>query len=146
MPESALPAHLKGTLHWDWPWPLSKIPRAWTSFKWGAPECIADSLLSADMVRVPHSERRGDEFAPKPITSPGTWQFSYYPEAPWWAKLTGLAFYVAWSGERKADGKFRHFRLGARWDNVDDYVTILAIATRRFTGGDEQDTSTGEKK
>lgn len=136
MPNSALPPHLRGKLHWDWPWPLSRIPRGWTSFNWGAPKKILGS----------QKEQRFDgesgRWAPSPIGEAGSWQLSYYPAAPWWAKATGLAFYFARSGKRSTDGRYRHVRLGTRWDDVDDYATILTVATRKFTGGNEQDTST----
>jgi hypothetical protein len=146
MPDSALPPHLRGKMHWDWPTiaiplprgkrlvllDLKKIPRGWTAFDWGAPRLLLGNVPKTDRVYG----------APKPITSPGTWQLSYYPYAPWWAKVSGLAFYAAASGKRGADGKFRHVRAGTRWDDVDDYATIFAVATRKFTGGDDQDTST----
>lgn len=133
MPDSALPPNLRGKKHSDWPWPLSRIPRGATAFRWGKPRRILgpESYLEY---------RAG--FAPKPIDEAGGWQFSYYPGAPWWAKVTGLAFYVAVSGKKGPDGKFRHWRAGTRWDDVDNYATVLSVATRRFTGNDEQDTST----
>lgn len=80
--------------------------------------------------------------APAPIGEAGSFQVSYYPKAPLWAKLTGLAFYAACSGAKGKDGKFRHYRVGTRYDDVDDYATILSVASRKYTGGDEQDTST----
>lgn len=101
-------------------------------------------LLGTQENGVLHESARPgrDLWAPKPIGESHSWQVSWYPDAPWWAKLTGLAFYVAFSTRRGADGKFRHFRVGTRWDDVDDYATVFAFATRRFTGGNEQDTST----
>ena len=134
MPNSALPPNLREKLHWDWPWPFSKIPRGWTAFKWGRPRLLMGRIAATDFVVA------SPWMAPKPITSPGTWQVSRYPDAPWWA--FPLNWYVAFSGRRAADGKFRHWRIGTRWDDVDSYCTILTIATRRFTGGNDQDTST----
>lgn len=150
MPHSALPPSLQiidaagkvvgSKPHSDWPWPLRLIPRGWTAFKWGPPRFRLGRINHGpDMKRVQVSPTEA-MWAPKPITSPGTWQFSTFPGAPWWA--LPFRWYLAFSGRRAADGKFRHWRIGTRWDDVDDYVTILAIATRRFTGGDEQDTST----
>ncbi len=133
MPDSALPPHLQGTFHWDWIWPFSRIPRGWTAFDWGRPFLHKGWGL------------RGEDFAPgfcwgtdhpRPITSPGTWQLSRFPEGPWYA------WYFAWSGKVRGDGMFRHFRIGARWDNVDDYVQWPTIAFRRYTGDDSQDTGT----
>jgi hypothetical protein len=71
---------------------------------------------------------------PMPIGEPRSWQISYFPAAPWF-------WYFAWSGRVK-NGRYRHFRIGARWDNVDDYVQFPAIATRTFTTEAIQDTST----
>ena len=71
---------------------------------------------------------------PKPINPPGTWQFSIYPSSPWWAKP--IAWYV---GVTLKSG--RHFRVGARFDDVDGYVQWPSIATRKYAGGDSQDTS-----
>ena len=137
MPNSALPPNLRGRLHTDWPFPFSKIPRGWTAFRWGRPRLVLGRIAATDFVGA------SPWMAPKPITSPRTWQVSYYQEAPWWAKISGLTLYIAWSGKRKTDGKFRHFRIGTRWDDSDGgYCTIFSIATRRYTGDNSQDTST----
>lgn len=140
MPDSALPPHLRETKHWDYPKWFRWIPRAWTSFDWGAPKKI---LGNQEEKRL-HSGSGG--WAPAPIGEANSWQLSYYPDAPWWAKVTGLALYMAYSGRRGEDGKFRHFRVGSRWDDVDSYTTILSAASRKYSGGDEQDTSTGGEK
>ena len=76
----------------------------------------------------------------KPIGGPSTFQVSWYPESPWWAKITGLAFYAAYSGKRGGDGMFRHYRLGTRRDTVDNYSPILSVASRKYTGDDKQKT------
>lgn len=123
MPDSALPPNLRGKLHWDWPWPFSKIPRGWTAWDWGKPRMVAGNQLreSAD--------------APAPIGEPGTWQVSRFPDAPWWAKP--FAWYV--SATLKSG---RHFRAGARWDDVDDYTQFPTFATRVYPPDGERDTST----
>lgn len=129
MPKDVLPEKLQEARHWDWPWPLSLIPRAWTSFDWGPPKQIAgDQML------------RAEGGYPKPIGEPRSWQLSVYPGAPWWAKP--FAWYVAYSGKAGKDGNYRHFRLGTRWDDVDNYCTILSIASRKFPVDGERDTST----
>lgn len=126
--------------HTDWPWPFSLIPRRWTAFNWGVPELVKGNIRPQDTIYT-HQVSKADilnyrhVFAPKPISSEGTWQLSRFPEGPWYA------WYFALSGKRKADGKFRHWRIGARWDDVDGYTQFPAFATRRFTGGNEQDTS-----
>ena len=78
---------------------------------------------------------------PKPIGPTGTWQFSYYPGAPWWA--WPIAWYWAWSGSVGEDGWYRHWRLGARYDDVDSYCQWPTFATRRFPQEGERDTSAG---
>jgi hypothetical protein len=139
MPASALPKNLlyfdkkakrwKSTKHWDWPWPFKYIPRGWTAFKWGLP--------TMKWCHIPDGKDWyiDTAFHPKPITSPGTWQISRFPNGPW------FAWYFAYSGRRGPDGKYRHFRIGARWDNVDNYVEFPTIAMRRYTGQSE-DTGT----
>lgn len=129
MPDSALPPHLRGKKHWDWPKWLQWVPRGITAFKWGPPK-----LVFGDQIK------RAEGGYPKPVGEPDSWQFSVYPGAPWWAKP--FAWYVACSGSTGKDGSFRHFRLGSRWDDVDDYVTILSVATRKFPSEGERDTST----
>ena len=127
MPSNVLPEKLKNQRHKDWIFPFSYIPRGWTAFNWGEPKkLLGNQPLEGGIL--------------KPIGPPSTFQLSYYPKAPLWAKITGLAFYVAYSGKRKADGMFRHFRLGGRRDSVDKYTTILSIASRRYTGDDSQKT------
>jgi hypothetical protein len=122
MPDSALPPSLQGKLHWDWPWPFSKIPRGWTAFKWGKPKLLAGNQLT---------ERAG---APAPIGEPESWQVSRYPDAP--GILKYLPLYAAVT---LPNG--RHFRVGARYDDVDDYVQFPTVASRVYTGPN-QDTST----
>lgn len=129
MPDSALPPGLRGKKHTDWPWPFSLIPRGATAFKWGKPKKLFGNQPLEGGI-------------PKPIGQEKTWQVSYYPKAPLWAKLTGFAYYAAYSGKKGKDGMFRHFRLGTRFDDVDNYATIFSVATRKFTGDDSQDTST----
>jgi hypothetical protein len=132
MPDSVLPENLKGKKHWDWPWPFSRIPRAWTSFDWGPPKLLLRHGLTKEDFQ---------EGIPKPINGPGGVQVSYFPGAPWWAKP--FAWYVAYSLPQGKDGKFHHLRLGARYDNVDKYTTFPTFpTTRKYTGNDSQNTST----
>lgn len=120
--------------HTDYPWPFSLIPRRWTAFQWGRPQLVAGHMSNWWESASNFSHVLGLPPAPKPISSPITWQLSRFPAGPWWA------WYFAWSGKRKADGKFLHFRLGARWDDVDSYVQFPSIALRRYTGDDSQNT------
>lgn len=128
MPDSALPPNLRGTTHWDYPKPLRWVPRGWTSFKWGAPGMLAGNQRA---IRVSPSGDTG----PAPIGESGSFQVSRFPGAP--GLLKYLPLYVAFT----LPGG-RHVRLGARWDNVDEYTTFPTFASRKFTGGDAQDTST----
>ncbi len=146
MPASALPPHLRETLHWDWPWPFSRIPRGWTAFNWGPPVLIAGTAMCA-LNRGDESDHRASDHScrPSPISPAGTWQISRFPRAPWWA---WPAVYISWSGKKGKDGKFRNVRMGPRWDNVDGYtnwtgsVFPFLISSRRYSGEDGQDTST----
>lgn len=125
MPNEALPENLRKP-HNDWPWPFSLVPRGLTAWDWGKPKMVAGNQI-----------HRAEGGAPKPIGEPESWQVSYFPDAPWWAKP--FAWYVA--GTLKSG---RHFRLGARWDDVDDYTQWPSIASRKFPPENnmERDTST----
>lgn len=133
MPNSALPPKLKNKKHTDWPWPFSKISRGLTAFKFGRPVLLAGSAEFAGDITA-------EKPAPKPINPAGTWQISYFPDAPWWT----VPIYFSWSGKVKSDGKFRNFRIGPRWDDVDNYVNYVPLApsSRRYTGAPDEDTST----
>lgn len=132
MPDSALPENLSGKKHWDWPWPFSLIPRGWTAFKWDVPTLVFGNIKARDFVNNGYGV-----LSPKPITSPGTWQISRFAfeGAPWYA------WYFAFTLKSG-----RHFRVGARWDDVDDYVQFPTIAWRKYQGGDAQNTGTGPMK
>lgn len=129
MPNSALPPTLQGKRHTDWPWPFSRITRGATAFDWGKPRILVGRADSTQ------------DGSPKPINPPGTFQISYFPDAPWWS-LKGL--YIGCSGKKKADGRFRNFRAGARYDDVDGYTNWAGPlpSSRRYTGDAIEDTST----
>lgn len=130
MPDSVLPSNLRGKRHTDWPWPLSLVPRGWTAFYWGTP---------CKLLGNQKDTRVG---SPAPIGEPGSWQFSIYPDAPWWAWALGLSWYVAFSTPRDAAGAYTHFRLGTRYDDVDYYSTIFSIARTRYGKDDGRTPST----
>lgn len=131
--------------HTDWPWPFSLIPRRWTALFWDTPRLVRGNLRPQDFVSVRTEKINPEnplsyvyEFAPKPITSEGTWQLSRFPHGPWYA------WYFAWSGKKAKDGFYRHFRIGARWDDVDGYTQFPSFAFpwgRRYNGTNDQDTS-----
>jgi len=113
MPDDALPENLRGKNHTDYPKGLQWIPRGWTAFKWGEPKLIDGELNNFKVLGKAR-------VAPKPIDSPGGWQLSFYPDGPWYA----LYFAFTTKGGM-------HFRVGARWDDVDDYVEFPSVAIKR---------------
>jgi hypothetical protein len=119
----ALPKGLQYKTHWDYPLGLKWIPRCWTSFNWGLPK------------QVLGNQTRKSNFydCPSPIGERGTWQFSIYPRA--WYVLP-----LAWSFSMRTTGGW-NFRLGARFDDVDNYCTWPNAARRWYPEGDS-DTST----
>lgn len=127
MPASALPKHLRDKKHWDWIWPFSTIPRGWTAFKWGVPKKIGGNQNET------RKSKEGE--GPAPIGENGSWQVSRFPDAPRLIKF--LPLYLAFTTKGG-----RHFRVGARWDDVDNYVNFPTFATRKYTGDPNQDTST----
>lgn len=131
MSGSVLPPHLRGAKHWDWAWPLSRIPRAWTSFDLGKPTQILGNQTA---------QRTG---SPAPIGEPGSWQFSIFKKAPILCKLFG--WYFAISFKARGD-RYWHIRVGARYDDVDNYTTFPTIARRQYSITGSQDTSTGPDK
>ncbi len=114
MPKSALPEHLRDRPHEDYPWGLRWIPRAWTAFKWGAPWMVAGT------------QRCGFNNVVKPIGPPGTWQISKFYDSP----FKSIPIYFAFTTKRGI-----HFRIGARWDDVDSYVEWPSIAIKRGVTG-----------
>ncbi len=126
MPDSALPVHLRGMYHWDYPPGLRWVPRGWTAFDWGKPVMVAGN----------QKEKRAG--APAPIGERGSWQLSRFPGAP--RPLRWFPIYFA-----VTTGKGWHFRIGARYDDVDDYTQFPTIARRWYSGDPGQDTSTGKK-
>lgn len=129
-----LPENLKGQKHNDWPWPFKQIPRAWTAFDLGPPKQILGNQKQMD-ARV---DKKSCKIVPAPIGLPNSWQISRYPKAP--KPFCWLPLYFAWSGKRGSDGKYPHFRIGARFDNIDSYAQFPSIAFRKYTGSDKQKT------
>lgn len=124
MPKSALPKKLQNKRHDDWIWPFKLIPRAWTAYKWGKPQeqygnLNPDSPSDYSFIVDTYDELFHD--FPKPITGLGTWQLSNFPFGP------RFAWYFAFTTK-----KGLHFRIGARWDDVDNYVEFPSIAIKRL--------------
>ena len=59
--------------------------------------------------------------SPKPINPPGSWQISRFPGGPLFSWYFGFTLKNGW-----------HFRIGARWDDVDSYVQWPSIAVRHL--------------
>jgi hypothetical protein len=136
MPASALPRHLQlfhprtgeliGSMpHWDYPKLLNWVPRGWTAFAWGMPKMVLGNQKNKKL------DGTDPVWHPKPIGEPGSWQLSKYPLGPWCAWYFAFTLKNGW-----------HFRIGARWDDVDDYVQF-PTAARRHLPPERSDTSTG---
>lgn len=129
---ACLPEHLKTRKHNDWIWPFSMIPRTWSTVCWGVPKQIAGNQEKQV------ANRKEGILGPAPIGELGSWQVSRYPKAPLLLKYIPL--YVAIT---LPNG--RHFRFGARWDDIDGYVTLPVIATRKFPATEDMDRNTEAK-
>lgn len=116
--QAVLPAHLRNRRHWDYIWPLRVIPRWATSYDWGVPKKL---LGNQTLVR---KQKGVGKKGPGPIGEPGTWQISRFPDAPW--PISWLPSYFALTTK-----KGWHVRIGARWDDVDGYITFPAPAIRK---------------
>lgn len=134
-----LPDNLKNKNHWDFPKFLQWIPRAWTAFDLGVPRQIIGSQDKLD-ARIDKKTRK---VGPAPVGKPNSWQLSRFPDLP--KPFCWIPLYFAWSGSKGKDGRYLHFRIGARFDNVDSYSEFPSIALRTYTGFDSQDTSTNKK-
>jgi len=108
-----LPDHLAHRAHWDYPGPLRWVPRSATSFGWGRPRLLLGN------------QKNFEGRHPKPIGERGSFQISRYPRLP--VPLNLLPLYIAFTTPNGY-----HFRLGARWDDVDAYVTLPSIAVKKI--------------
>lgn len=107
-----LPSPLARREHDDYLIPgLSLMPRAWTTFDWGKPRMILGNQKQ---------NLAGD---PKPIGERGSFQLSVYPDLP--PPFCWIPAYFAFT---LSNGL--HFRLGARWDDVDSYTVVPSVAVK----------------
>lgn len=114
---SCLPPHLQGKRHDDWPWPLSYVPRAWTSFCRGSFARPPRKLWGTTASKFDFP-RLGWPFSyPQPIPKPGHWHAA-------WPPYFALTTSAGW-----------HFRIGARYDDVDLYYTMPSIAFKKIRPG-----------
>lgn len=95
--------------HIDWPWPFRLISRRLTSFDGPPPIKLAGN---ADLRAVTY---KGELcFYAKPIPDRGQWWF-------------GWPFYFA----LQTKGGW-YFRIGARWDDVDQYYAVPSFTIKRY--------------
>jgi hypothetical protein len=107
-----LPPNLAPRPHDDYMIPgLSLIPRGWNTFNWGQPGLIVGNQTSF----------LND--SPKPIGERGSFQVSSYPQLP--IPFCWLPAYFAFTLPNGT-----HFRLGARWDDIDDYTVVPSVALK----------------
>ena len=102
-----LPPHLIDAPHDDWEWPMSLIPRAWTSFT-GPNYPQPPELYYGDSG---HPGENGDR---KPIPMPGHWFYGavlYKGEIP--LPYIAITTKGGW-----------HARFGFRWDDIDGYYAF----------------------
>lgn len=115
--------------HTDWPWPLSYIPRRWTACDWGVPVLVMGNQRETREDAASHTA------GPAPVGEAGSWQLSLFPKAP--GPLKHIPTYFAFTLKNGW-----HFRIGARWDDVDSYTQVPTLAIRKYTGNRIEDTST----
>lgn len=111
---AALPDNLKGKKHNDWPWGIRWVPRAWTAFyvPWKPIKMLGNQEPRWIHVHPDHPDQVYAVWGYDPVPLNDQWSiqgiklFSWLPYLP-------LYFTVV---------KFHwHFRIGIRWDSVDDY-------------------------
>jgi hypothetical protein len=110
---AALPDNLKGKKHNDWPWGLRWVPRAWTAFAvpWYPQKLIGNQQPRSILVH-PNTPQQYLVLTYDPVPKNGYWSiqtiklFSWLPYLPLY--FTIVQFH--W-----------HFRIGIRWDSVDNY-------------------------
>ncbi len=107
-----LPPNLAPRPHDDYMIPgLALIPRGWNTFDWGHPDLIIGN------------QKNFQDGSPKPIGERGSFQLSSYPQLP--VPFCWVPIYFAFTLPNGV-----HFRLGARWDDVDAYVVAPSIAIK----------------
>jgi hypothetical protein len=107
-----LPDHLSDKDHWDYPGPLQWVPRGWTTYDWGQPAMLVGNQVKAK------------DGSPLPIGERGSYQLSVYPELP--VPFCWVPIYFAFTLPNGL-----HFRMGARWDDVDAYVNLPSVAIKK---------------
>ena len=110
-----LPEWLRGKTHDDYYLTWTRwIPRSATSW------CIKAPPIQLLGNQEGEALAADGTIGPKPIPRPGEWQLSIVQIKKGWPFFLP---YFAWTTEQGT-----HFRLGARWDDVDQYYTFPSIA------------------
>jgi len=112
-----LPEALKNKNHSDYSWPFSLIPRWVTTYNWGIPQQIGGNQT------LKRQDKNTGKWGPGPIGEPDTWQVSRFPDAP--KGFNDMPLYFAMTTKEGL-----HIRIGARWDDIDSYVTFPSITIR----------------
>ena len=120
MPNSALPDHLKGRPHEDWIFPLSYVPRAWTSFTLTQPPRLIAGRKVYD-----YTSRKYKNKSNEILKGPDPCQKSSWA----WAFTLPFHFCISF-------GKTGYYmRIGFRWDTVDEYYTFPGFVISHIDGG-----------
>lgn len=116
--KDCLPEALKTKRHSDYPKGLRWIP--WSATSWCMENPPKKLLGTQKSVASTPAGKKG----PKPVPEPGTWQLSgkrLHRKFPIY-----LPTYVAFTTKNKM-----HFRMGCRWDDVDNYYVFPSIALKK---------------
>jgi hypothetical protein len=119
--ETCLPKHLEYTTRTDYYFRIVRwIPRNTTS------RCLVEP---PQMIFGSKDHRRSKSgrgiVGPSPIGERGQWQMSAVQVRKGWP------FYFFYFAATTEAGM--HYRIGVRWDDVDDHYIIFSIARRNFT-------------
>jgi len=95
---------------------LQSVPRSFTSY------CLAGPPILLMGNQDNWAKHKNGEFGPKAIPKGGEWQLSFVRwRTGWPVFLPYFAFnHFGW-----------HFRVGTRWDDVDQYYTVPTLAFKR---------------
>ncbi|MBI4459997.1 MAG: hypothetical protein HY648_08060 [Acidobacteria bacterium] len=116
--KECLPEWLRDKAHDDYYVSWTRwIPRSATSW------CLEHPPIQILGNQRQRAAAKDGTLGPKPIPLPGRWQVSVVQIKKGWPLFLP---YIAWTSKGGT-----HFRLGARWDDVDHYYTFPSIALAR---------------
>lgn len=118
MSRKALPDHLKDKLHDDYIWPFKYIPRSFTSYILTQPPKLIWGRKVLDW-----TSRKYNKSSNKTLCGPDPCQ------------KTKWAFALTWPLHFTITFNRFYLRIGARWDSVDEYFTVVAFFFGRVDGG-----------